>query len=338
MTRSIQLVAGAIFVVAAIPHAAAQTSQAAEPERLLQEAETKAKAGEYALAIELYKHADQLQPRAAISCFVGLAYVRSAAWAQAELAFDACQRRVNDADPAPAWFAKAQRELETKIEVARVPVVQFRVHSDDRAVQLSISGWPAGESFAPRRLHLPPGHYWVDAVGADGRSVRTEFDVTEANVTVEIDLTQSTQRRGGESRGTGASSATRPAGADATDSSLVRHAPGSSSDRNKPRGAVGYALIGGGGLAVAVGAVAHILAARDRAAMETSATAWDAHRTAFGRERIVAIGGYAVGAALVAAGTYWLFRSSASERSVTVAPIVSGLSDRHVGFALEWSQ
>lgn len=335
--RPIQLVAGAIVIVAAISHVIAQPQQAAEPERLLRQAEAKAKAGEYALAIELYKRADQLKPRAAISCFIGLAYVRSAAWAQAELAFDACRRRVSDADPAPPWLPKAQRELETKIERSNVPVVVFRVYSNDPDVSLLISGWPAGDRFAPRQLHLPAGRYWVDAVGSDGRSVRTEFDVTAANVEVDIDLNQST-KRSGDPHGPGASAATRPGTPTATDSPLVAHPPAVSSDRNRSRGAVGYALLGGGGLAVAAGAVGHILAARDRAAMETSSSAWDEHRTAFGRERIIAVSGYAVGAALVAAGTYWLLRSSDSERSVTVAPIVSSLTDGPMGLALEWSQ
>lgn len=333
MIRSIQLVACAFFVVAATSRVAGQPPQSAESERLLREAEVKAKAGQYAAAIELYKRSDELQPRAAISCFIGLAYVRTAAWAQAELAFDACRRRVSDGDPAPAWLAKAQRELETKIEVARVPTVVFRVHASDPEVPLSISGWPAGESFAPRQLHLPAGHYRVDAVGADGRSVRTEFDVTDSTVTVEIDLNQSPKRSVA-----GNASATPPSGAEAASSPVVTHDPAPPSGRKKRSRVVGYALLGGGSLAVAVGAAAHVLAARDRTAMEASAAAWDAHRAAFERERVDAIGGYAVGAALLSVGTYLVFRSSGSERAVTVAPMVSAASDHPLGLALEWSQ
>lgn len=313
---------GAILVASTGNAGLAQPSQPADPDQLLRDAEALGKSKQYASAIELYKRADHIKPRAANACHIGLAYLRSAAWSQAELAFDSCRSRATDDDPAPRWIDKAQAELDKLIRDARMPAVTFVVRPEGAAARLAMVGWPADESFAPRTLHLPIGAHRVDATSS-GRTVRTDFTITGPTLTVEINVTPP------------------PAPIDLS-AAAKNHANAASktpdadsaASRKRPSRVLGYSLIGAGGVAVAVGAVSHVLAARDRARMETSAEAWDANRAAFSRERVVAIAGYSVGAALVAAGTYWLLRTPERNQTTAIAPLVS---DQVMGLTLEWS-
>lgn len=280
----------------------------AEANALVKEGEEMAKAGRFTHAVERFKQADAKRPRAAHACFIGLAYLRHEALAQAELFFERCEERAAPSDAPPAWLPKAKSELKRKIAEGNVPSVTFSV-TTTASVRLIIVGWPADETFAPRGLPLPAGRYVLEATGDGLPSKRQEFTVGSAPMKVLIDTTPPPL------------APSPPAVETPTTPSQVSTKPKAGPPVSPPNrrrtwglvvGAVGLASAAGGG-------VAHVLAALDRSKMLVSEEEWDRHKASFTTKRTVAISGYSLGAALLSTAAYLYFSGETPPVGVSAA-------------------
>ncbi len=125
-----------------------------------------AKAGRYSDAIDAFKAADRLEPRASHVCLIALAYTRRELWPQAEIFLDKCHSRADANDPLPEWVPLADRQLAERLASANVAAVTIAVDPDVPAA-LAVSSFAPDETFAPRTIHLAPGRH-VISVAAEG--------------------------------------------------------------------------------------------------------------------------------------------------------------------------
>lgn len=161
----------------------------AQVDALVSEGDSLAAAKDYAAAIERYKRADHLAPRALHACLIGAVYSRRALWPQAELFYAECHSRAAASDPAPKWLAAAEQELAAKMTAAGVAEVAFTVEPGGAGARLKLSGFAPDESFAPRTLHLPPGQHTVTVTAAGHLSETRTFDVEPGGAPLAIATT-----------------------------------------------------------------------------------------------------------------------------------------------------
>ena len=138
----------------------------AQPAADLQaDGERLAKQGNYAAAIDKFKAADRLEPRASHACLIALAYTRRNLWPQAEIWRTTCHERASASDPLPEWMPAADKQIDDAIATANVAPVTIRVEPAGAAasVQLTVSSFAPDETFAPRVIHLPPGNHTIFA-------------------------------------------------------------------------------------------------------------------------------------------------------------------------------
>lgn len=139
----------------------------AQPAADLQaDGERLAKQGNYAAAIDKFKAADKLEPRASHACLIALAYTRRNLWPQAEIWRTTCHERASGGDPLPEWMPAADKQIDDAIATANVAAVTIRVEPAVAAVQLTVSSFAPDETFAPRVIHLPPGIHTIFAHAA----------------------------------------------------------------------------------------------------------------------------------------------------------------------------
>jgi hypothetical protein len=161
-------VVGRVAAAQPEPHPAPPPQPPAdEAEAIAQQGEDLARQGEFSRAIDAFKQADAITPRAKYMCLVGLVYTRRELWSQAELFFARCHDRATAADPVPDWLAEAERQLTAKLAEVDAAAVDLRVEPADAVATLTIASFPADESFAPRVIHLAAGTHVVTAT-ADG--------------------------------------------------------------------------------------------------------------------------------------------------------------------------
>src|SRR5207302_641157 len=128
------------------------------------EGEKAAKEGNYAGAIEKFKAADRVEPRASHACLIALAYTRRNLWPQAEIFRTKCHERATAGDPLPDWIGTADKQIDdaiTSANVAEVTIVVEPAEATD--AQLTVSSFAPDEKFPPRAIHLPPGIHQVFA-------------------------------------------------------------------------------------------------------------------------------------------------------------------------------
>ena len=283
-----------------------------EAEAIAQQGEDLARQGEFSRAIDAFKQADAITPRARYACLVGLVYTRRELWSQAELFFARCHDRATAADPVPDWLAEAERQLTAKLAEVDAAAVDLRVEPADAGATLRIASFPADESFAPRVIHLAAGTHVVTAT-ADGYEAATQ------NVEV--------------------------TGREPMTVTLQLHRPGEIVDTRpqlpprKRKNVAKYLWIGAGG-AAGIGVVFHLLASRERTQLSTAhdqnnTTLYDKHSSRFDTFRAVTFACY--GAAFTAAGiglVLYLTRDKDDE-----GPRVGGWLDAGGGgFSLEWDR
>jgi tetratricopeptide (TPR) repeat protein len=163
---------GALALAPAAAHAGPDADELkARGERL-------AKNGRYSEAIEAFKAADRLEPRASHACLIALAYTRRELWPQAEIYMERCHGRATASDPEPEWVPQAEALIEERLRQVDVAPVEISTEPALPGVKLSISSFAPDETFGPRTIHLPSGHHTVIA-RAEGYEVeRRELDVT----------------------------------------------------------------------------------------------------------------------------------------------------------------
>lgn len=121
--------------------------------------ELAAKQGNFDKAIDDFKKADRLEPRAAHACLIALAYARRNMWPQAEIFRTTCHARATASDPLPSWVAASDKQIDDALRTANLAPVTITVTPPDAAAlaEITVSSFAPDESFAPRTIHLPPG-------------------------------------------------------------------------------------------------------------------------------------------------------------------------------------
>jgi hypothetical protein len=304
MVGSRVLVALAIASAARVAHA--DEPPPPDPDVLVKEGEDLARGGEYSRAIERFKQADALRPRARNACLVGLAYTRREFWPQAEIFFASCKARATVDDPAPDWLPEAEATLAAKIAEVAVAAVELRVEPGGAEALLSVSSFLPDELFAPRTIHLPPGTH---VIKASAPGFATTSETVEVNsrepVTVTITLVPA---------GTGTEAKPKPP-----------PPPEAEWKRSKvPR----YLLIGAGAAAVA-GAVFHGLAYRERGELVDAVDAndlarYDEHEGTFDTYRAATFAFYGAAVAAGAIGAVLYFTDTRPAETIAVTPTAGG--------------
>jgi len=146
-----------------------------------------AKRSEYTRAIEAFKQADRIAPRANHACMIGLAYLRRELWSQAEVWLSICEQRVNASDPAPSWIDEAEHQLGSKLSDAQIPAITFVVTPPGANARIALSTFASDESFPPRTVHLAAGTYVVE-VRAPGYHALTREITIRAGEPVTVTL------------------------------------------------------------------------------------------------------------------------------------------------------
>jgi len=273
--------------------------------RLRARGEALAKEGRYSEAIDAFKAADRIEPRAGHACLIALAYTRREMWPQAEIFIAKCHERVRPDDPAPDWAPKAEQQIAERLATAKVAPISI---ATDPAVsaKLTVSSFAPDESFPPRTIHLPPGHHVIFA-SADGyEPAKQEIDVRDNRPQkVVIHLVKP-----GEQPEAAAAVAAPPPAATPSRSRLPA----------KP------ILFAGAGV-VAAGAVVNAtfyLSARNQLAESTSLAEYQSRESAYDTSRTVMFGLYGLGAAAVITGVVFFVLDRDREPTVAMVPLRGG--------------
>ena len=174
------------IVIAAVMYGAgvAAAESAAE---LQAEGERAAKDGDYAGAIDKFKAADRIEPRASHACLIALAYTRRNLWPQAEIFKTQCHERASPSDPLPDWMGAADRQIDNAIAAANVAEVTISVDPSDALI--TVSSFALDEKFPPRVIHLAPGVHQISASAPgyeDDHRVVQITDKTPQHIVIEL--------------------------------------------------------------------------------------------------------------------------------------------------------
>ncbi|MDX2089230.1 MAG: PEGA domain-containing protein [Kofleriaceae bacterium] len=292
------------FVVALLLAAPARAEDA---DTLRKDGEVLARQGSYAAAIEKFKAADRLAPRAAHACMIGLSYMRRKLWAQAELYFTRCTRRAESGETLPDWVPAAKEQLAAGLAESQVTPVVIEVIPAGVAAEVTVSSLP-GETFDPQTIHLPAGSYAI-TVKAPGFATQEQ--------TIELFGTRAPVR---------------------ASFTLVAEAPPPLRTRDVSRRRWSNRLFIVGGVAAVGGAVAHALAWNQRGKLEDARLANDLegyrdNETAFDVTRTLTFTLYGVTAVSVGAALY--LRMTGNEPPVQVS---AGFGADRAMVTIGWSR
>ncbi len=271
-----------------------------------------AKQGKWTEAIENFKAADKLEPRAKHACLIALAYIRRELWPQAEVFLTVCQQRASKADPVPDWVPLAKQQLDERLGTAKVATVTIRVKPEALASQaaIAVSSFEPDETFGPRAIHLPRGTHLITATVPGREAAQQAIEITDdaaRDVIFDFDVTQLPL-----------AVAPRPATASSKAPWIVM--------------AVGGAIMLGG-------AGYHVLefkGTRDDLDAARTPEAYDALSSKFDSQRMATIALYGVGAAVIVTGVvYTLLQRKHQERAPRL-----GATPIHKGgmMVMEWSR
>jgi len=162
--------------------AASTTSAFAESARAhVSRGEALARDGRLTDAIDAFKAADRIEPRASHACLIALAYMRRELWTQAELFLARCRERATAADPLPVWVPLAEEQLRERTANTRLATVDVTVQPADLAAQISVSSFAPDEQFPPRTIRLPLGRHVVTATAPGRAPVHALVDVKDTS-------------------------------------------------------------------------------------------------------------------------------------------------------------
>ncbi len=268
------------------------------------EGEQLAKDSRYSEAIDKFKAADKLQPTASHACLIALAYTRRELWPQAEIFLARCHERATPQDPLPDWVPVAEQQIADRLATANAAAVTIDVSPPDAKVLLTVSSFAPDETFAPRTIHLPPGHHVILAEAMGYEPARAEVIIESKDpkrVTIEL---------------------AKPAAPVKPVSTPppVDHEPGPWPKRLEIAGGIVFV----GGLA------ATAVMSYEYYAAKKSAADWDSHIDTYRTSRIAAISLLAVGGGLAVTG-YLLHRSD-ERASVAAVPLPEGGAMLAVGW------
>ena len=137
-----------------------------------------AKDGHFSEAIDAFKAADKLEPRASHVCLIALAYTRRELWPQAEIFLDKCHQRATEADPLPSWVPLADQQLQERLAAANVSAVTLVVEPPVPAT-LAVSSFAPDETFAPRTIHLAPGRHVISTTAPGYEPAQQTIEISD---------------------------------------------------------------------------------------------------------------------------------------------------------------
>jgi len=277
--------------------AAADADRVGQP--LIAEAEQLGKDGKLELALAKVREASVRFPSAAHDCLAALTYFRLGRLTAAELHLDLA---VSRGDRAPGWCRDVIKDVEEALARRGYTRVDVAVEPADAIVRVDDVVVRGGHA-----LWLPPGTAAVraSATGFDDEQARPEVPAGGAPMAARLTLHRHVDAPTPPER---VRVVTTPTGI-------------------APRKLAGWSLIGGGAVIAGAGAVFHVLAIRARDAADarfTDEPAFASERDRFERDRVLAIGGYAVGGAALIAGVYLIATGSVERRDVDVALVPHG--------------
>jgi hypothetical protein len=310
-------------------------ARADQREDLQQTGEQQAKDGRFADAIESFKAADRIQPRASHACLIALAYTRRELWSQAQLWLTSCFSRANASDPLPDWASLAETQIKERLLTANVVEVTIEVKPASANAKVTVSSFAPDEVFEARTIHLTPGTHVVfaKAEGYPDKQQTIELrDKTPQRVVIDFgDPTQAPPPDGGNVD----PATTLPMGPETL---------------GRPSNTLSNVLLISGGAAIILGGVSHIVMSGAREDMIAATdefnngpmgpTELDAANTKyldaekrFDRARGAAITLYVVGAGLAVTGYLIRKTFSAEAPAVSAVPLPEGGGFVSIGWA-----
>jgi hypothetical protein len=167
-----------VFVAVCLTVTLAHADGAAEK---VKAGEELAKQSRWTEAIESFKAADKISPRASHACLIALAYIRRELWPQAEVFLNLCHQRATASDPVPDWVQLAETQLRERLANQKVAPVNIRIVPETLAkrAMFSVSSWAPDELFSPTTIHLPRGKHLITAT-VDGRpAIEQQIEITD---------------------------------------------------------------------------------------------------------------------------------------------------------------
>ena len=267
-----------------------------------------AKDGRFTEAIDAFKAAERIEPRARHACLIALAYTRRELWPQAEIWLEQCETRATPSDPVPEWVPMAKQQLAERLATVNVAPVEIKVEPAGTAVKLAVSSFAPDELFDPRTIHLPPGRHVIIATAPGFNDAQKTVEVVD-KTPVQVTITMLPVTDGGKGGG------------------------GGSLGPTEPPSKVPLVVMGAGGGLVVVGAILHLTLyksardklanARDMGLEKTGGNLTDK----WSRARAITIGVYGVGAATIVAGLILkatVFKQKEAPVAVSVVPTDGG--------------
>ena len=257
-----------------------------------------AKDGRFSEAIDAFKAADKQQPTASHACLIALAYTRRELWPQAEIFLARCHERATPADPLPDWVPVAEQQIAERLATANAAPVTIVV--TPATAQLTVSSFAPDESFAPRTIHLPPGHHVIIATAPGYETAQKEVVVdTKDAQTVTIEM--------------------QPVGQQKPVPKLdVPVVP-----PEEHHSTFGSKLVIGGAVLAGAGLLTYGWMGYEWSQLRTQDSAqWDAHDGNYSLARGLTIGLWAVGGAALVTGLLW--PSSPERPAIAVMPTSNG--------------
>lgn len=140
-----------------------------------------AKDGRFTEAIDAFKAAERIEPRARHHCLIALAYIRRELWPQAEIFLEQCESKATEADPVPEWVPTAKQQLAERLSTVNVAPVSIKVEPTGVDVKLAVSSFAPDELFDPRTIHLPPGRHVIIATAKGYNDAQKTVEVVDRN-------------------------------------------------------------------------------------------------------------------------------------------------------------
>ncbi|CAN5726937.1 hypothetical protein BH11MYX2_BH11MYX2_13640 [soil metagenome] len=297
----------AIAVVAAL--AALQSVALAETaEEMRSRGEQLAKDGRFTEAIDAFKAAERIEPRARHSCLIALAYIRREAWPQAEIFLEQCEKRATPADPVPEWVPAAKQQLADRLAQAKVSAVDIKVEPAGVTPKLAVSSFALDELFDPRTIHLPPGRHTIIATAQgynDAQKTITVNGTEPQTVTITMLPVGTVESR--------------------PPPDAVKVQPQAASASKLP-----YVIMGAGAGVAIIGGIVHVTkmrSTRDDIDSATTIHDYNSKVDTFHKWRNVTIGMYAVGGAAIVTGLVLkatVFNGKEAPVQVAVNPMDGG--------------
>ena len=270
-------------------------------EELRARGEQLAKDGRYSEAIDAFKAAEKLEPRARHACFIALAYTRRELWAQAEIFLDTCHKRASPGDPLPEWVPMVDELLKERLALAAP--IEIKVEPATADVKLAVSSFANDELMKPRTIHLPPGRHVIIATAEGFNDAQKTVEVTDKTpqvVTITMLAIAIKGPDGGHLVGGGRVTPASPIPV--------------------------YVMAAGAGIGV-IGAFVHVFAywpaRKDLAKIAANAPEYPAAEDKWSSRRSLTIGIYSVGAAVLITGAvlkFTVFKSKEAPVQVGVSP------------------